>query len=302
MARRVKQADGSYCYTENCRIHDRSHSDSTGLQAVLADAKEAKRKKHSEGTASIISETVNIDEQMAKELSDKIIDTTFNSEEGVDAYAICAIMQKAAVGDVLGDQDFLNLDTSYRIYNSLMKDSIIRQGDEVILNENGERGRITEGDTGFGGVVRFAPENIHSRNSFSWFKASEVTKLEADHNSLAREQILAAPRDSYIPTSLVKQMMMEESGKKIRNAQGTREFSKSGNAETSRGMMLHFSEGLLTKHGERGVSKRQLIKALTERIDTHYPGQDYAPEDLQIALRETKAGLRNILSYLDPKQ
>lgn len=302
MARRVKQADGSYCYTENCRIHDRSFSDSTGLQAVLTDAKEAKRKEYSEGASNILLETVNIEETTAKELADKIIDMTFNSDEEVSPYAISAVLQKAATNDALGDTDFLNLDAAHRIYNSLRKNSIVRQGDEVILNENGERGTITEGDTGFGGVVRFSPENIHSRNSFSWFKANEVTKLTADNNSLAREQILAMPRDNYIPTSLVKKMMMEESGKKIRNAQGTREFSKSGEAETSRGMMLHFSEGLLAKHGEKGVSRRQLIKALTERIDTVYPGQDYAPENLQVALRETKAGFRNILSYLDPQQ
>lgn len=301
MARRVKQADGSYCYTENCRIHDRSHSDSTGLQAVLADAKEAQRKVHSAGAARILMETINIDEGMAHQLSDQIIDTAFNSEEGVSAYSISAVLQQAT-NDPLGDQDADNLNASYRIYNSLQKNSIIRQGDEVILNENGERGTITEGDTGFGGVVRFNPENMHSRNSFAWFKASEVTKLTAGHNSLARERILAAPRDSYIPTSLIKQMMVEETNPKTRNPQVTREFSKGGDAATTKQMMVWFSDDLKDKYGERGVTKKQLINALNERINTPYPGQDHASSQLQTALNESKAGFRNILSYLDPKQ
>lgn len=302
MARRVKQADGSYCYTENCRIHDRSFSDSTGLQAVLADAKEAKRKEYSEGTASIILDTVNIDEGTAKELADKIIETTFNSDEEVSPYAISAVLQKAAVNDALGDTDFLNIDAAYRIYNSLLKNSIIRHGDEVILNENGERGTISEGDTGFGGAVRFNPENLHSRNSFSWFKASEVTKVEADHTSLAREQILATPRDHFVPTSLVKQMIMEETNKSTRNSQAAREFSKDGDAKVSQDLMLQFSDALAERHGERGVLKRGLIKALTERIDTPYPGQDYVSGNIQVAVTEAKAGFRNMLSYLDPKQ
>lgn len=301
MARRVKQADGSYCYTENCRIHDRSHSDSTGLQAVLADAKESTRKRYAEGTANILTKAINIDEGMARELSDQIVDTAFNSEEGINAYAISDILQRAA-NDPLGDQDADNLNASYKIYNSLLKGQIIRQGDEVILNETGERGVITEGDTSFGGTVRFNPENIHSRNSFSWFVHTAVTKVTADENSLAREQILAASRDALIPVPLVKQMLEEETSKTTRNAQGLREFSKSGDAQTSKQMMKWFGDDLADKYGNRGLTKQTLILALTKRSSTPYPGQDHASPHVQVALNEANAGLRNLLNYLDPQQ
>jgi hypothetical protein len=38
MAKRVLQADGSYCYTENCKIHDRSGSEGSKLNATQAAA------------------------------------------------------------------------------------------------------------------------------------------------------------------------------------------------------------------------------------------------------------------------
>lgn len=295
MARRVKQADGSYCYTDNCRIHDRSLSDSTGLQAVLADAKEAQRKAYSNVAANILLKTINIDEGMAHELSDQIIDTAFNSDEGVNAYMISAVLQKAAVNDPMGDTDTDNLDASYKIYNSLLKGSIIRKGDEVVLNANGERGTIVEGDTGIGGVVRFNPENIHSRNSFNWFKADEVTKISADENSLARERILAAPRHTLLPTSLVKKMIREETNKNTRNPQAVREFSKFGDAVHSKSVMLDFCDDLAMVHGERGLTKQRLIKALQDRVATPYEG-------IGAALPNARKAFLNILNYLDPKQ
>lgn len=66
MARRVKQADGSYCYTENCRVHNRSLSDSTGLEAVLADAKETQRQQFATTTAEFIREFLKSKRRMHK--------------------------------------------------------------------------------------------------------------------------------------------------------------------------------------------------------------------------------------------
>lgn len=295
MARRVKQADGSYCYTENCRIHDRALSDSTGLQAVLADAKEAQRKQFATTTAKMFHKTLEVSEKDAKKFADRVIDNMLGINGGPSSMMILEELQRLGREEVLGSYAWHTMDTTNAIHNELRRQSVISQGDEVILNETGERGTITEGNTTFGGAVRFNPEGMHSRNSFAWFKAHEVTKVTADHESLAREQILAAPRDALIPPHLVKQMVREETNKRSRNPQAAREFTKFGDAVHSKSAMLDFCDDLRLKYGEKGMTKQALLKALKERIDTPYEG-------VGAALPDARKGFRNILSYLDPQQ
>ena len=302
MARRVKQADGSYCYTENCRIHDRSLSDSTGLQAVIADAREAQRQVSFSQAAKVITKILKVDSLTAKELSEKALTAAAHHHLGVTPYTIATELHKAGDEKGLDTENWNSFDASYAIHSNLVDDSIIKTGDEVILNETGERGRIAEGHTGFGGVVRFNPEDHRSRNSFAWFGAEAITKIPSNQDGLARQQIVSAPRDALIPVSLVEQMMAEETNPRTRNAQASRVFSNSGNVETSKQMLRWFAADLRDERGDRGITKSALIKAIKKSIDTPYPGQDHATGSLKVALEESKAGLRNILAYLHPKK
>lgn len=293
MARRVKQADGSYCYTENCRIHDRSLSDSTGLEAVLADARETQRKQFAKTTAKMFHTTLKVSEKDAQKFADRVIDNMLGINGGPSSMMILEELQRLGREETLGSYAWHTMDTTNAIHNELRRQSVISQGDEVILNETGERGTITEGNTTFGGAVRFNPEGLHSRNSFAWFKADEVTKVTADHDSLARERILAAPRDALIPTHLVKQMVREETNKRTRNPQAAREFTKFGDSVHSKMVMLDFCDDLRLKYGEKGMTKQTLLKELRERVDTPYEG-------MGAALPQARKAFRNILTYLDP--
>jgi hypothetical protein len=295
MARRVKQADGSYCYTENCRIHDRALYDSTGLEAVLADAKETQRQQFTSATAQIFQRKLEVSEKKAQKFAEQTIDTMLGVSGEPSMYVVLEELQRLVMEETLGSYSWHTMDTAKGIHGVLRQQRVISQGDEVILKETGERGTITEGNTTFGGSVRFNPEGMHSPNSFKWFKASDVTKITADQNSLARERILAAPRDALIPTYLVKQMIMEETNKRTRNPQAAREFNKFGDAVHSKSAMLDFCDDLRMEYGEKGMTKRTLLKALRERVDTPYQG-------LGAALPQANKGFRNILNYLDPQQ
>lgn len=293
MARRVKQADGSYCYTENCRVHNRSLTDSTGLEAVLADAKETQRQQFATTTAEIYQRVLEVKEKDAQKLAERTIDTMLGGGEGASLFVVIEDLQRMSKEERIGSYMWSTMDTAREVQDALRQQTVISQGDEVILKETGERGTISEGNTTFGGNIRFNPENINSRNSFQWFKASDVAKITADQNSLARERILAAPRDALIPPHLVKQMIREETSKRTRNSQAAREFTKFGDSVHSKSVMLDFCDDLRLKYGEKGMTKKTLLKELRERVDTPYEG-------VGAALPQARKGFRNILSYLDP--
>lgn len=294
MAHRVKQADGSYCYTENCRIHDRFGS-STGLQAVLTDAKEAQRKTYSKGVVQALKESsLKVDEATSKMIADKVLHNSLNAYLGYDAYTINEELHVIADEAGIDRSNWNSLAASYGIYNSILKNSVIHKGDEVIVNETGERAVVIDGNSLFGGAVFLEAENPHSKANFSWLMPKNVTRIVVDENSLARERILAAPRESYIPVHLVKKMMREETNKRTRNAQAAREFTQFGDPVHSKSLMLDFCDDLALKYGEKGLTKKQLVKALTDRANTPYSG-------IGAALPEARKALKNILSYLEPE-
>ena len=292
MARRVKQADGSYCYTENCRIHDRS-GDSTGLKAVLNDAKVARAQVFAEDTSQIVQSEFNVSEETASRIGARAIETLMNSEGSVSAFDMGVAIKDASNAEGVDLSKFDIMPAAYAAHSALIQKAIIKHGDEVILNDNGERGRITEGNSGLGDDVRFNPESIRSRNSFAWFSPSEVTKVVANEKAPARAQIVAMPRDEYVPAKLIKQLFSEESSKTTPNAQAVKEFGRSGKA--ARENLERFGNHLAEKFGDRGLTKHNLMAAITEMYD-----KPVAREMSDAELKATKGGLRGILTYLDP--
>lgn len=292
MARRVKQADGTYCYTENCRIHDRS-GDSTGLQAVLNDAKVTRLNSFVSIAAAELKDRFNLSDEEATSIGTRTIEDAMNSENGVSPFMISEAIKEASIAEGMDPTGIDTLASAYVIQNDIIHTALIRQGDEVILNETGERGTIAEGNSTFGGSVRFNPENIRSRNSFAWFDPSDVTKIIPNEKAPARAQIMALPRDQYVPAKLVKQLFEEESSKDTPNAQAVKEFGRSGKAAKEN--LERFGTFLSEKYGDKGLTKRNLLSAITEMYD-----KPVAREMSDAELKATKGGLRAILTYLDP--
>lgn len=293
MSRRVKQADGSYCYTENCRIHDRS-GDSTGLQAVINDAKVSRLSSFAANASKALQSELNVPKDTADRLGQRVVESAMNSENGVTPYTLSEGIKDAAREEGIDSSDWETTSAAYVVQNNMIQTALIKPGDEVILNETGERGTITEGNSAFGGTVRFNPESIRSRNSFAWFQPSDVTKVVANDNSLAREQILAASRDSLIPASIVKQMLNEETSKTTRNAQGLKEVGKQASA--ARANILALGDKLESQFGSRtGLTKSHVVEQLTQAYDS--PADKAVPA---AEVKATKSALRNIITYLDP--
>jgi hypothetical protein len=293
MARRVKQADGSYCYTENCRIHDRS-GDSTGLQAVLNDAKVSRAQVFADDTSHAIQSELKVPDEVADRMGARVIETVMNSENGATAYTVAQAIHDAAIEEGLDPYNWDTLPAAYATHNEMSHKALIRPGDEVILNETGERGTITEGTSTFGGAVRFNPESIRSRNSFSWFDPSDVTKVIPSEKSLVREQIFAAPRDSLIPATTVKQLLDEETNKATRNAQGVKEVGRKG--KVARENMLNLGDRIVKHYGSRaGMTKGQIVSVLSKEYE-----RPADPSMTDAEVKATKSALRNIITYLDP--
>lgn len=289
MARRVKQADGSYCYTENCRIHDRSFQDSTGRAAVIADLRESQRKTAVATAVGVLTPKYG---SKGPEVAERAIHAAVDSKGRLDPYTLASVLSGAIrasdIEQVPGDA----LEQAHEIANAYTQQAAIRGGDEVFLNETGERGTITEGDTRYGGLVRFNPESMNSRNSFAWFAHKDLTKIMTDENTPAREQIIATPRDHIVSTPLVRQMLEEESSTDTRNPQAAREFRRSGKA--AREAYTEFADKFEAKYQGRSITRGHVVKLLNDEYQRPMPGKTEAE------LRAIKGGLRNIISYLNP--
>lgn len=293
MARRVKQSDGSYCYTENCRIHDRSGgSDSIGLAAVTDDAMQTHYRALTANAQQAIQEEHKLPAETAKKVAEKVMAEVRKSESVTAAdlarFIDTAVVEEGVPAGPSMSWDTLNAATS--IHNNMIRSLSFKKGDEVILKETGERGTITEG--GPFGPFRFNPENTNSRNSFAWFRSEELTRLAADDDSPTREKILALPRDNYIPKGFIKKLMDEETSKDVSNAQGIKEFGRKG--RFAREVLCQYGEEWENTYGDKGITRQHLVSILTKKY--HSPPVETKTE---AETRAVKSGLRNIINYLE---
>lgn len=291
MGRRVKQADGRYCYTENCRIHDRGSVDAVGYAAVADDLAQSRKERiMSTAARELKSVTGGTDEQTGK-AAEEIVNSLFSRTSSVSPWDISeAIKDKMVANGLTASGEGIDA-TAYNIQYSMMKDNFIAPGDEVILKETGERGVITEGNAAFGGKVRFNPESSRSRNSFAWFDPSEVTKLGEDSTAPARVRILAQPRDELIPSNLVRNMFVQETSEESRNPQALKEVGRSKTVAVQ--AIREYGEALSNRYKDTGLTRRQLVDNLNKEYQRPVEGKTPAQ------VRAIKSGIRNIINYLE---
>jgi hypothetical protein len=292
MAKRVKQADGRYCYTDNCRVHDRS-ADSTGVQAILNDAKLHQVGNFNWATSVTIQENLGINEDKADTMGQKIVEAVLNSTNGDQPYEIAEALKSSSREEGIDPFNLEVIPAAYAIHKELMAQSLIQQGDEVVIRETGERGTIAEGDSMFGGAVRFNPENSNSRNSFAWLPSTDVSKVAMNSQSPMRQKIFASSRHSLIAASNIKTLIDEETSPNTPNAQGTKEFGK--HAKAARKNLLTVGDSITANLGDNKLSKNDVLAVLQREYEM--PMDENIPE---AEVKATKSGLRNIIGYLDP--
>lgn len=295
MAKRVQQADGRYCYTENCRVHDRSLHDSVGLQAVQADALETHRRTLAATASDVLRSKLGLSNDIATKISDAVSETILNDTERFKDSTSPFEIAKAV--EAIADQEDVHIDplhAAYNIQSAILEKTKINLGDQIVMNDTGERGVSDMGTFHMGSTVIFASENGDlSRNNHAWFGPDEVSKVFLDDSSPAREQVRAYSQRDKVPASVIRDMFTQETSSKTRNAQALKEVGKEGVA-ASRNIRA-FGNAVADRYADSGLTRSELLKIMNKEYFSPIP-DDVRPDEAYA----TKGGLRGIISYLDP--
>lgn len=292
MAKRVLQADGTYCYTDNCRIHDRSFVSSTGTKAIVADADNHAREITAKSIQQTLTEEIGVKENVS-EIASAAIHTIY-SGESISANEIANLYAQKIFNDKpLTNKDIDKLyKAAYRTHNELFQNSLIKQNDEVILNTTGQRGRVMEGNSFMGGLIRVETEDGDPVN-YQWHNPTDVTKIHLNTTGLTREQITSTPRDGLLAKETVQQLLDEETSLNVRNAQGVHGL-QGEEAEAVRAELLEIGNKFQNGFAPKQLTKGRLARYLQEeaRIDRSWlPERD---------AKNVKNALYNILNYVKP--
>lgn len=228
MAKKVLQDDGKYCYTENCKIHNRGSANS--LVTVIKDVEKTFYRNLGENVADVIRSEANSlglhpsvsgkSAEIAREVVAEIMSGS-NASYGTIAHSLHEKLVND--GSSLDSASEETIDKFYRlgysVYDTMTKATVIAQGDEVIIASTGARGRVMEGGSSMGGRLRVEEENPKGSN-YQWFQPTEVLKLFPSESALAREHIVASPRFDFNSGETIAKLFDEESSNLTENPQG----------------------------------------------------------------------------------
>lgn len=284
MAKRVKQADGSYCYTENCRIHDRSALEATGHQAAVIDAAKQVQSQERETIISTL-------DSFGKKGSEKIADSLLAKSYAYDGTA--NHVAQFYGNEYGGKSASYNAMEPFVLQDALRANKVIKQGTTVILNETGERGTISEGDSRFG-EVRFNPDNMHSKNYFKWLKPADMTPLRYSTFDSARVQFLSLKNDEQLPHAMVGKMFDEERSAENVNGQFNRGMNKDADREEVEEAYKEIANRWMTANPNGGnVTRARISRYIVEESKKDYGHLKPA------SANAVKTGLENLGRYLD---
>lgn len=292
---KVRQPDGSFCYTDNCRIHDRSYVDSTNSRAVESDARHV-----------ILDKTLsNVKDELSKlgytntsKSAEAIVNKLFNGDAH-DPSEIGGAIALAVREDNGGkDADVAAImDSAYAIQNQLIIDTKINQGDEVIISSTGERGHVTEGTNMFGNRVRvqpYSPNSVIGVGELEWHRGAEVVKVIPTYDGLTRQYISTAPRDALIPAQKIGDLIDEETNADTRNPQALNGLSNEDALVVREELMDIATRARNGFPAHRTKTKAQIVDFLKYEQDKKY---DWLEENDR---KNVKKALGNLINYIQP--
>jgi hypothetical protein len=301
MGRKVLQPDGSYCWTENCRVHDRSLVDSVNKDAIIADAKNHIRAEEAVVITDLLKDVVpsvarkNIAGDILHDAGDMFASVSaggwFSAGNIVDS-----VMQNI-YGDSYDDEfDNINQDELFavaeKVSSMFRKDYMVSPGDEVVIVSTGQRGHVTEGSNFLNGRVRVATEDEFG-GGFDWHEGKDIVKVKLNTTGLARERFSSLPEDGMLSKENVKDLFDQESSLDTRNPQGVHGLSRK-DAQAVREVFLEIGERFFKGYPGETVTKQRLARYVREESHKTYkwlPEQD---------AKNVKAGLNNLLAYINP--
>jgi len=297
MGKRVLQADGSYCYTENCRIHDRGDDNFTGSAAVIRDNERNTYALIAERIAGVIKNKLpEIPTKQVNNISNKLVDDIYNTSETLPselAQKMCDLVygENAEIAPAEWQKFY---EAGHMVNSELIVNLTMKPGDEVIIRETGERGIVTEGSSFAGSRVRVSTENA-SNNDFKFFEPQEVAKIQPNTKGLARELIVNSPRDILIHKSSLYDLLNEETSADTRNAQGLHGLTPE-EAVVVRAQVMEEAEKFQRGYSHDTLTKSRIIKFISE--EAKKPNRTWLDEHDRALVQ---GAFTRILNYIEPK-
>lgn len=294
MGRKVPQPDGTNCYTENCRIHNRNNF--IGAEAAIYDAETTVRVQKVNSVTNILLErlgSVLYDPAKAAEHVVNRLEKTMNTDD-LPKYIKEAIDKgKNKLPTQKWDEEKVWTASSL-IRTELFNKSVILNGDQVIIKETGERGEVMEGNTFMGGLARVSTET-RGKNDFGWFKSDDLVKVvPATDDSPARQQILSAKKDSLLGKETLAAYIEEESNPAAANPQALHGLGSEKQKTAVQQELSEASERVRKGFSDTGMTKDRMVRFLNDEFHKRRSWLD------EVDRTNVKNAFFNLVNYLRP--
>lgn len=232
MGKKIRQADGSYCYTENCRIHDRSgkYQNDSGSSVSASEPGISKAPTRFAQTPKIAVAT-DIEISNKSNLRDKIQDVivkNVHSSRKDETYAAAQTVVDSIYenGDAdpatiaydlaahfgqkvpVGSEDmtvFRELGT--KINSEVFIHSMVRQADYVYVPSKGKLGYVSNGSSFMGGKLTV---EVDGEDSPVEYNPTDVVKVNFPVRGSAKTQLVAAPQEAQLKSTIVNRILEQE--------------------------------------------------------------------------------------------
>lgn len=303
MTKGVLQADGTRCYTENCRIHNRGALPAVGAASVVDDAARNGRFQTSSAIEKVLREHKKLyrTKKSLEEASDQIVDTFYNANN-VLPFAVANISRAALMGEDKGFNDTYDWDKMVELSNHMLEGikSVhrVEPGTRVVIAATGEIGTISEVHNPLAKTpYRVHTDNFGSKNDFKFFSRSDITKVaEPADDAPTRAWVAFAAPDETLLVNAPAELLRQESDPKRYNAQALRGLA----VADQEGVRKEFAEiadkwDHATVDRSKGITKGAISRFLKDEAAAQRPWLNTHERE------NVREGIANILAYIAPE-
>jgi hypothetical protein len=304
MAKRVLQADGSYCYTENCKIHDRLPA--VGLASLVHDAQRGTRRDTVTAIESVLAQHKKLyrTKKPLHDVAEQITDSLWNADQRGNV--IGNIARRALKGEEKGFNDEYDWEKmkslSDHIQGAIVREHQLDVGTRVIVADTGQIGHVKVADGTPAWLAGSNPSHFQveiedngRRTNRSYTRAQLVKVNDVDAESLlAREQIAYAQEDELLPANVVSDLLRQEVADETYNAHALRGVGRDTRG-TVQAEFRELAELWDASYQHATISKDAIVRYLNRQTRVQHPNldMDEAADYYQ--------GLANLTAYLSGK-
>lgn len=232
MGKKIRQADGSYCYTDNCRIHDRSgkyqndggsatSASETGSKriltrfaqtpkiAVATDIEMSNRKNLQDKIRQVIAKNVHSSrEDETYAAAQQVVDSIYESGDADPASIAYDLAAHFGQKVPVNSEDmtvFRELGT--KINSEAFLHSMVRPADYVYVPSKGKLGYVSGGSSFMGGKLTV---DVDGEDSSVEYNPTDVVKVNFPVRGSAKTQLVAAPLEAQLKPSIVTSILEQE--------------------------------------------------------------------------------------------